>query len=375
MDPTKGKGKIKLPSFNRFGRLRWRLTLTISLVTLAAILMAAWWSFLAVNFYLARTLPEGILAGVRSQLLNTFLPLILPALLVLILPAVLVGSVFGFLTARWLEKRLDRLREATESWSKGDFKPRIYDLTQDEIANFGHQLNQMAVELETVLQTRQELAGLEERNQLARDLHDSVKQNLAATMLQIGAAQALLATNPQAVQNALTQAENLTMQAQQELNNVLLELRPAALHDQHLSGALQDYLDQWGLQNHIKVVYTSTINAQLPSNHELGLFRVAQEALANVSHHSGAKLVNVALKQEGPTITLQIEDNGCGFDSDSHRLDSFGIKSIHDRIKALGGSVKIDSKPGNGTCVYVNLPFLGEPTSEEKRIENRVESN
>ena len=362
MVQTKSTPKLHLPNFSR---LRWRLTLNFTLVTLAAILMAAWWSFLAINLYLASTLPEPTLAEVRAQLLPTLVPLIVPALLVLILPAVLVGTAFGFLTARWLENRLERLREATDAWSAGDFFPRIFDPARDEIGRFGRQLNQMAAELETLMRTRQELAGMEERNQLARDLHDSVKQHLAAAVLQLGAAQALLESSPAAASQALAQAEDLAVQAQQELTNVILELRPAALHEKNLTGALQSYLDQWSLQNKIEVTFEAGSSAQLSFNQELALFRFAQEALANIARHSQASQAKVSLKQQGNTLQLAVADNGRGFSPSADWNPGFGLTSMQDRLAALGGSVDVQSSPGAGTRVLASLPLHRQAAQRE----------
>ncbi len=351
---------------NRFlNRLRWRLTLSFTLVTLAAILMAAWWSFLALNVYLSRTMPDLFTGSSASQMLPGLLQLAGQALLVLIIPAVLVGTLFGFLTARWLESRLDHLRNTTEAWANGNFKPRINDPAQDEIARFGRQLNQMAAELETLMSTRQQLAAMEERNQLARDLHDSVKQNLTAAILQLNTAAVLIATEPQAAQQALQRAEDLAVQAQQELTNVILELRPAMLHQKNLPGALKDYLQRWQQQNQIVVDFTHTENLQLTFSQELTLFRIVQEALANVIRHSSATHVNVSLDCDSHQIMLRIQDNGRGFDLSRSGSSGFGLKSMRDRVEEIGGRLEIESSIGQGTTVSASVPIKLEPRNEE----------
>jgi signal transduction histidine kinase len=350
---------------NRFlNRLRWRLTLSFTLVTLAAILMAAWWSFLALNVYLSRTMPDLFGGATGSQLLPSLVQLAGQALLVLIIPAVLVGTLFGFLTARWLENRLDHLRETTDAWANGNFKPRIQDAAQDEIARFGRQLNQMASELETLLMTRQQLAAMEERNQLARDLHDSVKQNLAAAILQISAARNLIETKPEAAKLALHQAENLALQSQQELTNVILELRPAALHEKDLTAALKDYLDQWQQQNHLAIEFSHSENLSLSFSQELTLFRIVQEALANVIRHSGATRVRVALHGDSREVILAVQDNGRGFDPHGLNSTGFGLKSMRDRLEEIGGRLVLESSPGQGTRLSAHLPLKIEPRNE-----------
>jgi len=352
-----------------FNRLRWRLTLSFTLVTLGAILMAAWWFFLAFNLYLSRFLPDIFANELIGEFLMTAIRLAGPALLVLIIPAVLVGTLFGFLTARWLENRLDHLRETTNAWADGNFKPRIHDPAQDEIARFGRQLNQMASELETLLMTRQQLAAMEERNQLARDLHDSVKQNLAAAILQISAARNLIETRPEHAKLALHQAENLALQSQQELTNVILELRPAALHEKELTAALKDYLQQWQQQNHLAIEFSHSENLKLSFSQELTLFRIVQEALANVSRHSGATQVNVALWGDSREVILAVQDNGRGFDPHGLNSPGFGLKSMQDRLEEIGGRLEIESSPGQGTRLSAHLPLRFEPRNEVNRHE------
>lgn len=340
-----------------FSRLRWRLTLSFSLVTLAAIFMVAWWSFLAVSLYLSQTLPESSLVEVRGEILNTLLSFIFPAVAVLAIPALLVGTLFGFITARWLERRLERLREATDAWSEGQFDARYHDEANDEISRFGRQLNHVAAELEGLLHTRQELAALEERNQLARDLHDSVKQQLTAATLQISTAEALIEQNPRAARNALVEAERLAIQAQQELTTIILELRPAALHDKGLPEALQHYLDQWVVQTGIQANFSTSPISDLPFNLELTLFRVAQEALANVTRHSAAGRVTVQLIATTGQITLNIRDDGRGFHPAAIQDSGFGLKSMRERVTQLNGSLSVISTPGSGTEVRAVLPL------------------
>ncbi len=348
-----------------FNRLRWRLTLSFTLVTLAAILMAAWWSFVALNLYLSRSMPDLFTGETTSQIFPDLVQLAGQALLVLIVPALLVGTLFGFLTARWLESRLDHLRDTIEAWANGNFKPRIQDTAQDEIARFGKQLNQMATDLETLLMTRQQLAAMEERNQLARDLHDSVKQNLTAAILQLNTATVLMETQPQAAQQALQRAEDLAMQAQQELTNVILELRPAVLHEKNLIEALKEYLQQWQQQSSLTVEFFHSEGLSLTLSQELTLFRIVQEALANVIRHSGASHVRVSLHHHPHQFVLTIQDNGRGFDFNQSGSSGFGLKSMRDRLEEIGGRLEIESIIGQGTTVQAYLPFHFEPKYEE----------
>ena len=107
--------------------------------------------------------------------------------LALAVPAALLGMIFGFLTAWGMTRRLQRLARAAQAWSRGDFSVAVKDRSKDEIGQLSRELNDMAVQLENLMQTRGELATLEARNRFARDLHDSVKQQVFATSFQVAA--------------------------------------------------------------------------------------------------------------------------------------------------------------------------------------------
>ncbi len=169
-------------------RVKWRLTLSYLLVTLVAILLLTWWGLVVGTIYLQGTNPtRSGLEVIQTQILPA-LKLILPNALILIIPATLISAYFGFLNARWIDIRLANMRRATQAWQRGDFSIQVTDDAADEISDFGQELNGMAGELERLLSARSDLAALEERNHLARDLHDSVKQQITAASFQIGAA-------------------------------------------------------------------------------------------------------------------------------------------------------------------------------------------
>jgi len=347
-------------------RLKWRLILSFVLVTMASMLMTAWWSFVGVTLYLARSQPDASLNQIRGELLAALQPFIFPGLLIFIVPSLLVSILFGFVTTSWLENRLKKLNFAINAWGDGNFSVRIRDDAEDEIAQLSRQLNQMAAELETTLHTKQELAALDERNQLARDLHDSVKQQLAAARLQISAAELMVHTDPASAQAALQQAGLLTTQAQQELSNIILELRPAALSEQGLAGTAAFYLDQWGKQTNITVQSNLTRLTGLNFDGELALFRVLQEALANVARHSRATSVKVSLLPGEEMATLQVQDNGRGFNLAEIPINGYGLHSMPERLVELGGSLKVDAAPGQGVTVTACLPLEKRKTIPDK---------
>jgi NarL family two-component system sensor histidine kinase LiaS len=289
---------------------------------------------------------------------------ILPSGLLLVVPAALVSAYFGFLSARWLDGRLTQLRAATTIWRQGDFTPLVEDQSADEIGRFGAELNEMAAELHALLDARQELAAVEERNRLARDLHDSVKQHLAAAALQIGAAEALLPPNATAAQASLTQAGELTHQAQRELAAIIFALQPTSLGRQGLAAALRDYAASWSRQFGVAATVdapslaaaaTPAEERPLPPDVEAALFRFAQEALTNVARHSGADSVQVQLRYNADELQLTIRDNGRGFDPDAPSNGGFGLQNMRQRLAELGGETIFDAAPGRGAAVTARL--------------------
>jgi NarL family two-component system sensor histidine kinase LiaS len=216
----------------------------------------------------------------------------------------------------------------------------------------------MAEQLQNLLQTRQELATLEERNRLARELHDSVKQQVFATAMQVGAARALVDQNPAASKENLAEAERLVRQAQQELTGLIRELRPAALEGKGLATALRDCVTDWSRQTHIPAELRVRGERPLPLPLEQALFRVAQEALTNTARHSRAGSVEVDLVWQGNLVTLTVSDDGRGFDPTEADSKGLGLQSMQERIAALGGHLEVNSKPGSGTEVVARLTNL-----------------
>jgi NarL family two-component system sensor histidine kinase LiaS len=263
----------------------------------------------------------------------------------------LAGTFFGYLTVRGLTQRLKAATQMTEAWGKGDFSQQIHDTSGDEIGQLSRRLNQMAEQLDTLMQTRQALSVMDERNRLARDLHDSVKQQVFSIAMQLGAIRSLIEREPGAALEPLAEAERLAKQAQQELSVLINELRPAALAGKGLAEALREHVAHWSRQNHIAADMRVQGERTLPLLHEQTLFRVAQEALANVTRHSRATKVTVQLVYEKDAIMLTIVDNGQGFDPDKLKKKGLGLSSMQERMAVIGGSLQLFSQPGAGTRI------------------------
>lgn len=276
------------------------------------------------------------------------------------LAAGLIGTVFGFLTARGLTRRLESLSHAADAWSQGDFSVLAADTSTDELGQLSHRLNLMAEQLQNLLHSHQQLAGIQERNRLARELHDSVKQQVFATTMQFGAAKALLPGDPDEALRHLVEAEKLSRQSQEELATLIQEMRPPALENDGLAEALKNYTVDWTRQTGIQTQVLVQDKRPIPLNMEQTLFRLAQEALSNIARHSAASTVEIRLDFEIGIVKLSVDDDGRGFDPSQAKKQGIGLQTMRERVENMGGRLVIDSKLGQGTRITARLPIIIE---------------
>jgi signal transduction histidine kinase len=267
-----------------------------------------------------------------------------------------VGTAFGLITARSFTRRLRVVTQAADAWSRGDFSVTIPDRSNDELGQMARHLNRMSQQLENLLHTRQEFATLEERNRLARDLHDSVKQQVFATAMQVGAARELLPDNPSHAEDRLAEAEQLAHRAQQELTTLIRELRPAVLENKGLVKALREYLTEWTKQTGVQIDLRLLGERIIPLDIEQTLYRVVQEALSNVTRHSGASNVELHLTWESKRVILRIADNGHGFDLQAAEGKGVGLQSMRERVEEIGGIFTVESNT-SGTQIEAVIPL------------------
>jgi len=311
----------------------------------------------------------GVLVGVGElptvhSVLSSIIPIMGISFLIFTLVAGIAGTIYGSVAARGLSARLDRLSEGAHAWSQGDFTQLVEDTSSDEIGQLAYNLNQMAGQLQQLMETRRELVIVDERNRLARELHDSAKQQAFAAAAQISAARKQISQNPASAQESIQEAERLVDDLRKELTNIIEELRPAALVDKGLATAVRAYANDWARQNGIEAQVNTKDERLLPLNIEQMAFRIIQEALANVARHSRAARVEIGFTYTKLGLTCSVSDDGLGFDVEQTR-GGFGIRSMQERAQTLDSTVTIDSKPGKGTRVSFTVPFE-KPTKNEE---------
>ncbi|MFN8474601.1 MAG: sensor histidine kinase [Anaerolineae bacterium] len=290
--------------------------------------------------------------------LGEILRFFLPFSLIVIAATAVVGTIFGWLTTRPLVKRLSNVTNAADDWSQGDFSVNIQDRSGDELGELARDLNGMAEQLQRLVQAREELASLEERQRLARDLHDSVKQGMFAVSMNLGAAEALWGQNNDAARAHLETAVTLTRQMQKELTDIIQTLRSEPVQEKGLSQALWEHFGMWEKSTHIALSNDVRLPTVMPVATQEAVYRVIQEGLSNVARHSGATRASVRAAQQGDDLILTIEDNGAGFNADT-ASGGVGLRSMRERVEALGGRLDVTSG-ARGTRVQAVIP-LREP--------------
>lgn len=200
------------------------------------------------------------------------------------------------------------------------------------------------------------LAG--ERARIAHELHDAVSQKLFSLRLTAQAASALVDRDPARAKDELKQVAALAAEAADELRTVVVEMRPAALDEDGLVAALRSEVAVLDRAHSARVEFTACRMRALPAAQEEAVLRVAQEALHNALRHAAATAVTVRLEGRGKGAVLRVTDDGCGFDPSVVRSAGrhLGLVSMRDRASGAGGSLTVQSEPGEGTVIEMEVP-------------------
>ena len=253
------------------------------------------------------------------------------------------------------EKKLGVMNFASPAW-------RGLGPEDLQLLNTVGDLLSIAVERARLFERSARLGAVEERNRLAREIHDTLAQNLTATGLQIESAEALLETDapPVKVRAALARALSLTHSNLDEARRSVLDLRAAPLENRSLPGALRALVDRWETETGVSTRFKSVNGSRpLPPGVEAALYRVCQEALNNTGRHAGAGRVTVRLVSTPEAVSLLVEDDGRGFDPSQVPGDRHGIVGMRERVEMLGGALRVDSNPERGARVEATLPLEG----------------
>ncbi|MBI4736790.1 MAG: HAMP domain-containing protein [candidate division NC10 bacterium] len=309
-------------------------------------------------------------AGV-DQMLRDLALKVLAVLFVLMLVG--IGSIWRF--SRRMVHPIQRLRDSARAVQAGDLSQRVAVDRADEIGQLALAFNAMTTEL---ARSHDELARKEqmrarlleqvitaqedERKRIARELHDETSQALTSLMVGLK----LLEQRPELAEmrESLADLRALTGKTLDAVHDLALQLRPSVLDDLGLVPAVDRIVEEFRRTHGIRVTFETNLRVgpRLPASLETALYRITQEALTNVARHAGAQSVSLLLEARRGSVRLIVEDDGRGFDvascmSESREERCLGVFGMRERATLLGGTLTVESAPGNGTTVFVEVPL------------------
>lgn len=216
----------------------------------------------------------------------------------------------------------------------------------------------LAIDNARLYERSKELTIIEEHSRLARELHDAVSQTLFSIVFTARSAATLLERDPEAARAQVAELQQLAQDAQREMRSLIFQLRPANIEQEGLVSTLTKHVDV------LRRVYAAEIElavdgeTRLTPHAEKEVLRIAQEALSNALKHSAAAHVWIRLSMDGDRVSLEVQDDGKGFDPQvPGGRARLGLTSMRERAHLLGGVLAIDSAPGRGTTVSVEVPL------------------
>ncbi|NLU71085.1 GAF domain-containing sensor histidine kinase [Streptomyces sp. HNM0574] len=237
---------------------------------------------------------------------------------------------------------------------------RSCNFTEDDEALLGLLAQHAAIALTNarLYERSRELTIAGERARIGHELHDAVAQKLFSLRLTAQATATLVDRDPERAKGELHEIAGLAAEAVDELRAAVVELRPAALDEDGLVATLRTQAQVLDRAHSAEVSFASEGVRALPAAQEEALLRVAQEALHNALRHSGAARVTVTLTRSGAGAVLRVTDDGCGFDPRTVRRAGrhLGLVSMRDRAGAVGGRLNVESEPGKGTVMEMEVP-------------------
>jgi signal transduction histidine kinase len=311
--------------------------------------------------------PDGDTTSNAATTGTTIGSLVLPGVVVLVL-LLPVGALFGLLSTGRLIRRIRRLAQGTAAMTAGDLRIRFPVSGGDEVGRLEHAFNSMVERLDAAVEEQRAAAGAEarraERTRIARELHDSISQDLfSVNLLAAGMRRALPAgTALRAQAESMERSLGRTMR---EMRALLLELRPIALEDDGLAAAIEQlcraYEARLGIRISAHIDLASREGLDAPVEH--AVLRVIQESVGNAVRHGEPSSIELILAAGDGHVELTVRDDGYGFDPQSAAgRHGTGLELMRERVRELGGRAEFVSAPACGTTVRVVLPTRSDTT-------------
>jgi len=289
--------------------------------------------------------------------------------------AALMAMGLGVAIALSVVNPVRRMGQAMRRIASGDFTQSADVDNRDELGELGSRINHTAQELARLQEaavaderaralrdriTHVTLAQEEERRRISRELHDGLGPSLAAIGNRLRACQVLIRTDPQRAEQELEEIAKSLKGQIQEVRHLIYDLRPLALDQLGLIGAIQQQVERFSQETGIEATFSTSGEVALDSLAEATVLRVVQECLSNVQKHAGASQVEVRLEVVDTGLEVKVDDNGRGFDpgdvASSAAAEGVGLLSMRERAELLAGSLSLQSGPQGGCEVILHIP-------------------
>ncbi|QYR20469.1 sensor histidine kinase [Paenibacillus sp. sptzw28] len=282
----------------------------------------------------------------------------------------IISAGFGYWAAQRIQRRVDVLHLGLKQVSHGNYSVRLPEESAQIFTAVFREFNDMLESLDGRMQWLQksgeeqvmreaasnEAAVLEERKRLARDLHDTVSQQLFAIHMSASSLPKLLLMDGERAASVMEQLISMSSMAQKQMRGFIAQLRPLELEGRSLQEALDKWFPDYCRQNGLQGVLEWRVKEKLSEAKEHQLFLIIQEAMANIVKHAVAQTALLTVAETERQIVMTLQDDGAGFRADQVKSGSYGLSIMRERANKLGGDASIISKPGSGTRVRVTLP-------------------
>lgn len=293
-------------------------------------------------------------------------------ILIYVCLGIMISIYAGFKSSGNFKERLDYISVLITQFANGNYQSRLQFNENDEVTRISKELNELGEKLQNQVKSLQRMADenasfaksahkaavMEERQRLARDLHDSVSQQLFALTMLSEAALKQIDTNPELAKEQLFEVTSAGVIAQSEMRALLLHLRPVYLSGEPLTKGVRQLIGDLQQKCPINFDIQMDEELELTDTTEEHVFRIIQESLANILRHSHATKVTLNIFRKNDELFVHVSDNGQGFNIDKHikQKTSYGLKTMQERSEELGGTFNIRSKENEGTYIDIRIP-------------------
>ncbi|WP_226655807.1 histidine kinase [Guptibacillus hwajinpoensis] len=293
--------------------------------------------------------------------------------LFVMLLVIVLGSYFSYKDTLSIRTRLEDISTQIITLSRGRFTEKMTFTEEDEIGRISFELNELADKLQKQVTSLQNLANqkadlaekarsaaiIEERQRLARDLHDAVSQQLFALNMMASASIKMLDRDSDTAKSQMLDVADLASKAQVEMRALLLHLRPIHLSEDSLCEGIKKLVEELEKKSGVTFYLALDELPELPGGIEENLFRIVQESLGNALRHAEASEIRITVKLKKKQFLLHIKDNGKGFEMNPNKKGAYGLDSMQERSDEIGGQFRVSSRPDEGTLVEVRVPVEG----------------